>query len=136
MALMGADMTFAQSMPTISVLCRNTADLPAPTQEMLCAGLQAALATKYPARQFARAQGAATPDGPDPDGPEPDGPVVTLETHVASPFGLEVQLSWQTKGTDRSEGPRQALSISDKELTPQLQLKFLNRVVQDTTLPF
>lgn len=124
-------MTFAQSMPTISVLCRNTADLPAPTQEMLCAGLQAALATKYPARQFARAQGAAPPDGP-----ESEGPVVTLETHVASPFGLEVQLSWQTKGTDRSEGPRRALSISDKELTPQLQLKFLNRVVQDTTLPF
>ncbi len=93
---------------------------------MLCAGLQTALTTKYPRLQFTRSKTKTTPASGS----------ITLETFVANSVGIELRLIWQAAAQSKVEGPRHGFSVMDKALTPDMQLKFLNRVVQDTALPF
>lgn len=123
-----ADMAKAQSQPSppVQLHCSGANDVPAETQEMLCAGLQSALATKYPSRQFTRSTDTA----------DKAKTTVTLQTFVANTYGMELRLGWRTPDRGNGEGPRLGFSIVDKAMTADMQLKFLNRVVQDTALPF
>lgn len=129
LALIGAvDLTMAQAhaQSPVSVYCTGTNQVPVPTQEMLCAGLQTSLTAKYPSLQFTRSKTRTTSASGS----------ITLETFVANSVGIELRLIWQAADQIKVEGPRHGLSVMDKALTPDMQLKFLNRVVQDTALPF
>lgn len=121
-------MTTAQTQQSLPILvqCNAASDVPSQTQEMLCAGLQTALSTKYPALLFA----------PSADKPDRTSTSVTLQTFVANAYGMELRLNWRTPDRGNGEGPRLGFSIVDKAMTADMQLKFLNRVVQDTALPF
>jgi hypothetical protein len=128
-ALVGAvDLTMAQenAQNPISVFCTGTSQVSVPTQEMLCAGLQTSLTAKYPNLQFTRSKTNATAASGS----------ITLETFVANSVGIELRLIWQAADQNTVEGPRHGFSVMDKALTPDMHLKFLNRVVQDTALPF
>ena len=126
--LLVADMGKAQPqlLSPVHVQCSAENDVPAQTQEMLCAGLQVALATKYPSLKFTRSN----------DISDKAAASVTLQTLVANAYGMELRLNWQTPDRGTGEGPRLGFSIVDKAMTADMQLKFLNRVVQDTALPF
>ena len=116
----------AQSTGTIALSCSSTKGVPNETLNLLCAGLQTELAAKYPNATFVQPGSSAAPGAV----------VVMLEAYVANKAGLEAQLSWQTKGSPVATGPRMGLSVSNKDITPDMQMQFLHRLVNDVSLPF
>jgi hypothetical protein len=124
----GVDMAKAQSqsIQNIAVTCTGAEKVAAETLVMLCADLHKALAAKYPDAHFVLTDsGDANATG-----------LVTLETFAANRVGIDARLNWQAKGADRVDGSRMGFSISDTDMTPDMQRTFLNRLVHDTPLPF
>lgn len=127
--LIGAsDMALAQRRASakIAVTCFGSDKVLTETLTALCSDLQEALTEKYPAALFVASDGV----------PEDSAPVVMLEAFSASKAGIAARLRWRIDGTAIVNGPRFGFSISDKDMTPAMQLQFLNRLVHDTTLPF
>lgn len=128
-SIAGADMSMAQTKAPseIAVTCIGSDQVAADTLAALCVGLQDALTTKYPSLQFVAS--AKVPENP--------APVVMLEAFSASKAGIAARLNWRASGGSAVvNGPRFGFSISDKDMTPAMQLQFLNRLVHDTALPF
>lgn len=123
-----ADMAIAETLPlpVIAVACIGRDGALAQKDDALCHGLRQALATKYPNARF------VVSDTPPPKG----NAFVTLETIASSTSSIEARLKWQAASALPVDGPRTRLSISDKDLSQKMRLNFLNRLVQDTALPF
>lgn len=119
-------MSQTTSPNDVAVICTADTAVPAETLGTLCLGLQQALIAQHPDARFALAT----------DLPAKGAAFVAMEALVATKATIEARLTWQAAGRLPVTGPRAGFSISDKDLTPALQQKFLNRLVQDTTLPF
>jgi hypothetical protein len=109
----------------ISVTCISQSNVPAKTLTQLCEGLHDALVAKYPSALFDLIEGI----------PDQTVPLVTLETFAANKTTIEARLNWQLHGENPAVGARMGFSISDKDITPEMQRKFLTRLVNDTPLP-
>jgi hypothetical protein len=123
----GTKMMIAQTQPLVPILvtCTSEGAVSAKTLEQLCESLHDALIAKYPAANFVLADGT----------PDQTASLVTLETFVANKTTIEASLNWQLLGDAPVTGARMGFSISDKDITPEMQRKFLTRLVNDTPLP-
>jgi hypothetical protein len=122
----GANMMTAQTKTSqpISVTCIGQGSVPAKALEALCESLHGALVAEYPDASFALIDGT----------PGPAAPTVTLEAFVANQTMIEARLNWQLHGEALVIGTRMGFSISDKDITPEMQRKFLIRLVKETPL--
>lgn len=125
---LGADLALAQAKTDakIAVICRGAGDISPETLNGLCLDLQNALAAVHPEPTFVRAD--AIPKG--------GSAFVALEALSATAAALEAQLTWQTARSMVITGPRISFSVTDKDLTPAMQVNFLNRLVHASELPF
>lgn len=123
-----ADMAKAQanSLQKIAVTCVGSEKVATNTLTVLCADLHNALTAQYPDASFVLADSVAGNAAG----------LLTLETFAANNLGIEARLIWQASGTDHVEGPKMGFSISDTDMTPDMQHQFLNRLVHATPLPF
>lgn len=124
----GSDQAMAktQSSSDISVTCTGSDAVSARALSSLCADLHKALEERYPNATFVLNH--TVPAGTK--------AFVNLETFTASKANIDARLNWQTAGSAPVTGPRIGFSISDKDLTPDLQQKYLSRLVKETALPF
>lgn len=125
---LAANMTLAQPKTdaTIAVICRGADDIPADTLNALCVDLQTTLAAEYPDATFGRADAI----------PKDGAAFVAFEVLSATNVALDARLTSQNARTAAITGPRLGFSVTDKDLTPALQKKFLNRLVHASELPF
>lgn len=123
-----ADMAKAQanSMQKIAVTCVGSENVATDTLTILCTDLHNALTAHYPDASFVLAGSVAGNAAG----------LLTLETFAANKMGIEARLIWQASDADRVEGPQMGFSISDTDMTPDMQHQFLNRLVHATPLPF
>lgn len=126
--LIGSEVIMAQtqSPAEISVTCTGGETVSAQTLALLCSGLHLALAEQHPNARFVLHDSV----------PEGAKAFVVLQAFTASKANIDAQLNWQAAGSAPVMGARTGFSITDKDLTPALQQKFLSRLVKDTALPF
>lgn len=124
----GGDVVLAQTKPaaTIAVACTGSKTVPAQTLSRLCTGLHRSLAAKYPDARFELTDAVFARMGK----------VLIFEAFAASASILEARLTLRAPGSDDFDGPRFGFSSSDKAITPDQQLQFINRLVTETDLPF
>jgi hypothetical protein len=122
-----ADMTVAQaqSMQNIAVTCIGTKNVSADALATLCQSLQQALVAKYPNEGFVLSDGTA----------DQSAPIVTLEAFALNNSIIEARLNWQLNGESRAVGPRMGFSVTDADMTPQMQQKFLVGLLNQSALP-
>lgn len=112
-------------MQQIAVACTGTERVSADSLAVLCKSLQDALAAKYPNEGFVLTDGAEAKSAPN----------VTLETFTLNNTIIEARLNWQLNGESRTVGPRMGFSVTDIDMTPQMQRKFLASLVDGSALP-
>ena len=122
-----AEMAAAQttSQDAIAVVCTGADRVPAQTLSWLCADLHRILDAAYPDARFELAVGP----------PATDAISVSFEAFAASASLLEARLTLHRPGSHRVEGPRMGFAASDKAMTPDQKLQFLDRLVTETDFP-